>query len=145
MIYTTNSERETFELGQNLARNFKKNDIIALTGELGAGKTAITKGIAEFFGINAVSSPTFTIVNEYGGDLPIFHIDAYRITEKDWELCGFDEYLDKGGVTVIEWYGNVAGLLDEYRPIKIDIKYSPSGGENSRIVEVSGLKGASDL
>ena len=111
----THSVNETKELGRKLGRLLKAGDIVALDGDLGAGKTAMTGGIAEGMGINArISSPTFTIVNEYPGALTLYHFDTYRLTgEDDFLDSGLDEYFDAGGVCVIEWSNIIDGLLPE--------------------------------
>lgn len=111
----THSVNETKELGRKLGKLLKAGDVVALDGDLGAGKTAMTGGIAEGMGINArISSPTFTIVNEYPGALTLYHFDTYRLTgEDDFLDSGLDEYFDAGGVCVIEWSNIIDGLLPE--------------------------------
>ena len=113
MIVTTNNELETEAQGEALAKTLKPGAIIALTGGLGAGKTAFVRGLARGLGVTGrVTSPTFTIVNEYEGEIPLFHFDMYRINDED-ELfeIGWDEYLDRGGVIAVEWSENITGLL----------------------------------
>jgi len=108
MIYniTTHSERETENVGRELAQSLKKGDVVALFGDLGAGKTAFTRGIAQGLECSDyVSSPTFTLVNEYlSGRVPLFHFDLYRLNGEDdvWGI-GWDDYLDRNGVCVVEW------------------------------------------
>ena len=101
MEFITNSENETEELGSRLAEKLEPGTVIAFTGDLGAGKTAFTRGLARGLGITErVTSPTFTIVNEYeGGRLPLFHFDMYRLGSSD-ELfdIGWEDYLTRGGV-----------------------------------------------
>ena len=100
-----NSEKETIELGKKIAENLKMGDILVLTGDLGSGKTKLTEGILTYFGLeNEISSPTFTIVNEYQTkDFPIYHFDVYRLNDCDEFLAiGGDEYFEKG-VSIIEW------------------------------------------
>src|SRR5580704_11711709 len=102
-VETKNLE-ETLEFGEQLARELQRGDVIALSGELGAGKTALVKGLARGLGIALdVTSPTFTLIHEYkGGRLPLYHIDLYRIRgEKEAIALGLDEYLPGDGVTVI--------------------------------------------
>ena len=148
MIIITNNEAETITEGEKLGCILGSGAIIALYGELGAGKTAFTKGIAQGLGIDmSVSSPTFTIVNEYPGDIPLFHFDMYRL-EKEDELfdIGWDDYHDRGGVCVVEWSEKVPSaftpetvsvhfdiLGESQRQLNIDIPASLSkhfGGDD---------------
>ena len=105
MELLSHSEVETEAFGSRLAEKLNAGALVALRGSLGAGKTAFTRGIAHGLGITArVTSPTFTIVNEYAGNPPLFHFDLYRLTGSDeLDTIGFYEYLDRGGVSVIEW------------------------------------------
>ena len=106
MEFITNSERETEELGVRLAERLEPGNVVAFTGDLGAGKTAFTRGLARGLGItDRVTSPTFTIVNEYeGGRLPLFHFDMYRLEGAgDLFDIGWEDYLDRGGVCAVEW------------------------------------------
>ena len=122
--YVTNSEEETQRLGEQLAQRLTPGAVIAFTGDLGAGKTAFTRGLARGLGISdRVTSPTFTIVNEYeGGRLPLFHFDMYRLTSSD-ELfdIGWEDYLARGGVCAVEWSENVENALEE-DTIRVDIR-----------------------
>ena len=105
MIVMTTNENETINEGKKLGMMLKSGAIVALYGELGAGKTAFTRGLAIGLGIDmTVSSPTFTIVNEYPGSIPLFHFDMYRL-EKEDELfdIGWDDYHERGGVCAVEW------------------------------------------
>ena len=105
MIILTYNETETAHEGEKLGQSLKPGDIVALYGELGVGKTAFTKGLAAGLGIEmTVSSPTFTIVNEYPGEIPLFHFDMYRLENED-ELfdIGWDDYHGRGGVCAVEW------------------------------------------
>ena len=133
MKYCSNSTQETEHLGECLARKLQPGDVVAYTGDLGAGKTAFTRGLARGLGISQqVTSPTFTIVNEYeGGRLPLFHFDMYRLTSSD-ELfdIGWEDYLARGGVCAVEWSENVADAL-ERDTVRVDIR---RGGEESRRV-----------
>lgn len=135
MKYQSESEQDTFKIGYDLAGTLKKGDIIAFFGDLGAGKTAFTKGICSYFGISDVHSPTFTIVNEYYGDITVYHFDAYRINEESWIDGGFDEYLDNGGICVIEWAENLRGVLPD-GTIKIYINRNLQKGDCCRDIEV---------
>ena len=118
-MYTKNEE-ELQSLGERLGHLLEKNDVLILTGELGAGKTTFTKGLAKGLQISQmIKSPTYTIVREYEGRLPLYHLDVYRI-EGDADSIDLDEFLFGGGVTVIEW-GNLLGdaLPDTYLELEI--------------------------
>lgn len=99
----TKSEEETLQVAYYLASKIKGNKVVCLNGELGAGKTVFVRGFCKFFNINEISSPTFTLVNEYVGNQPIFHFDVYRLSNEDefYEIGG-EEYFDKG-ICIIEW------------------------------------------
>lgn len=115
MNYTTNSPEETEQLGEALAKYLESGAVLAYTGDLGAGKTAFTRGLARGLGVaERVTSPTFNIVHEYlGGRLPLFHFDMYRLYSSD-ELfdIGWEDYLARGGVCAVEWSENIADALD---------------------------------
>jgi len=132
----TRSLAETLEFGGRLARELQQSDVIALSGELGAGKTALVKGIARGLGITVeVTSPTFTLIHEYGGGrLALFHVDLYRLDSVPQALAiGIEEYLNSPGVTVIEWAERIAPLLPPHTTrIRIE-----SLGENTRRIEVA--------
>jgi tRNA threonylcarbamoyladenosine biosynthesis protein TsaE len=132
----THSPDETLEFGGRLARELQRGDVIALSGELGAGKTALVKGIARGLGITAdVTSPTFTLIHEYGGGrLVLFHIDLYRLDSVPQALAiGIEDYLNGPGVTVIEWAERIAPLLP---PHTIRIRME-SLGETRRRIEIA--------
>ncbi len=137
MEYRTHSEQETEAVGENLARALPPGAVIAFTGDLGAGKTAFTRGLAQGLGIgDRVTSPTFTIVNEYeGGRLPLFHFDMYRLESSD-ELfdIGWEDYLRRGGVCAVEWSEKVADALAG--AIRVDIRRGD--GDTDRVITVSG-------
>lgn len=117
MIYETNKEQETFELGYRLGKEAKPGDMFCLDGDLGTGKTVFTKGFAKGLGINEpVSSPTFTIVQEYHeGRLPFFHFDVYRISDiSEMDEIGYEDYFYGDGVCFVEW----AELIKELLPSK---------------------------
>lgn len=138
MDHFTKSEDETRQLAKKLAERFRAGDVILYRGDLGAGKTAFTKGLADFFGsAEQVASPTFALVNEYPGRVPIFHFDLYRISGfDDLYAIGFFDYLDRGGILAVEWSENVPELETELESvIKIDIEKL---GENERRITVSG-------
>ena len=123
MQITTHSADETQALGQKLASRLAPGDVIAYFGDLGAGKTAFTRGIAEGLGVSEqVTSPTYTIVNEYlSGRLPLFHFDMYRLGSSD-ELfdIGWEDYLARGGVCAVEWSENVEDALQDAIRITIE-------------------------
>ena len=143
MEYITNSPEETEELGRRLGLGLKPGPVVAFTGDLGAGKTAFTRGLARGLGISQrVTSPTFTIVNEYeGGRLPLFHFDMYRLSSSQ-ELfdIGWEDYLARGGVCAVEWSENVADALEE-ETIQVDIRRGD--GEMQRRISIFGEEGAS--
>ena len=124
VTYITNGEGETEALGFRLGRALRPGSVIAYTGDLGAGKTAFTRGLARGLDIpDRVTSPTFTIVNEYeGGRLPLFHFDMYRLGSSD-ELfdIGWEDYLARNGVCAVEWSENVEDALED-DPIRVDIR-----------------------
>jgi tRNA threonylcarbamoyladenosine biosynthesis protein TsaE len=122
LVKHTKSSLETIQFGKDLAKGLKRNDIIALTGDLGAGKTTLIQGIAKGLGIkNYVTSPTFTIINEFIGKIPLYHVDLYRLDKGDMDDIALEEYFSKGGVTVIEWAEKTAELLPN-NIMKITIK-----------------------
>ena len=108
----TDTDNETKKIGTYLASLLERGDVITLEGDLGAGKTTFTKGIAEGLGVKrAVTSPTFTIIKEYDGEIPLYHMDVYRLEHSDEDI-GFDEYFFGDGVSVIEW----ASFITDYLP-----------------------------
>lgn len=128
---TTHSENETIELAQNIESEKFPNMVISLEGDLGSGKTIFTKGFAASMGIEeAVTSPTFNIIKEYTqGELPLYHMDVYRVDDKVEEL-GLEEYFHKGGVVIIEW----ADLIQKYLPEeRLDIRIKVLDDENTRV------------
>jgi len=135
MNIITKNETETIYEGKKLGQTLAPGAIVALYGELGVGKTAFTRGIAEGLGIKmCVQSPTFTIVNEYPGGVPLFHFDMYRLeTESELFDIGWDDYLERGGVCVVEW-SEKAG--NAFPPETIVVKLSILG-ENERRLEIN--------
>ena len=123
MQITTHSADETQALGQKLASRLAPGDVIAYFGDLGAGKTAFTRGLAQGLGItDPVTSPTYTIVNEYlAGRIPLFHFDMYRLSSSD-ELfdIGWEDYLSRGGVCAVEWSENVEDALQDAIRVTIE-------------------------
>lgn len=111
--WISESEEETRGFAIALAEKLKAGDVLALEGDLGAGKTAFTKGLAYGLGVaRTVNSPTFTIIKEYQGRLPLYHMDVYRVSEGAEDL-GFDEYFEGEGVTVVEWAHLIKDQLPE--------------------------------
>ena len=138
----SNSEKTTREIAKKYAQSIKSPCVISLVGDLGAGKTTFAKGFAEGFGIDAdsVTSPTFTIMNEYEGRMPLYHFDMYRLSSKEEAInCGFEEYFDLTrlkGVVLVEWAENVEGLLPA---LHVEIKFKKIN-ETTREISI-GVKG----
>lgn len=128
--FKTYAAEDTLSLASKLALFLKPGDVITLEGELGTGKTIFTKGIASGLGVKQmVTSPTFTIVKEYEGQLPLYHMDAYRLEHSEEDL-GFSEYFNSNGVSVVEW----AQFIEYHLPadrLNIEIQYID---QNSRII-----------
>ena len=139
MTVITKSPEQTELLGKKLAELLRPGDVIAYYGDLGAGKTAFTRGLAAGLGIReAVTSPTYTIVNEYlSGRMPLFHFDMYRLSSSE-ELfdIGWEDYLARGGVCAVEWSENAEGALEE-PCIRVDIRRGDRDGQ--RIIEIKGI------
>ena len=129
---TTHSELETIEIAQNFESEKFPNMIICLDGELGSGKTVFTKGIANALGINeTITSPTFTIIKEYQtGEMPLYHMDVYRL---DGDTSGIDieEYYNKGGIVIIEWSKTIKDILPDER---IEIKFKILGEDKRMLI-----------
>jgi tRNA threonylcarbamoyladenosine biosynthesis protein TsaE len=141
-LHKTKSTAETVKLGEKLGKSLRQGSIVALTGNLGAGKTYLTKGIVKGLGIkSAVRSPTFVIMNIYPGNVPVFHYDCYRLKdESEMEKLGYEEYFYGNGVTVIEWADRIPGLIPE-TAIRVKIKI---GKDNNREIRISGIKMTKD-
>ena len=143
MEFITHSPEETEALGFALGQRLSAGDIIAYRGDLGAGKTAFTRGLARGLGCTEqVTSPTYTIVNEYlSGRLPLFHFDMYRLTSSEdlWGI-GWDDYLDRSGVCAVEWSENVADAMENALWVTIE-----SLGGDSRKITLEGEKDLADL
>ena len=137
--YITNSAQETEALGEKVGRSLMPGAVLAYTGDLGAGKTAFTRGLARGLEIpEQITSPTFTIVNEYeGGRLPLFHFDMYRLGSSD-ELfdIGWEDYLARDGVCAVEWSENVEDILDT-DTIRVDIRRGES--DDQRLITISNM------
>lgn len=128
-IYLKN-EQETGEVGYRLGQLLNKGDVVCLIGDLGAGKTTITKSIAKALEVDDyITSPTFTIVNEYDGKYPLYHFDVYRISSsEDMYEIGFEEYLYGEGICIIEWANLIEDMLpEEY--MSIELNYKDEGRE----------------
>ena len=136
MEFITNSPAETEKIGEALGKTIRPGTVIAYRGDLGAGKTAFTRGLARGLGsTELVTSPTYTIVNEYlGGRMPLFHFDMYRLASSDdlWDI-GWEDYLERGGVCAVEWSENVRDALED--PVVITIEKL---GEDTRRITIEG-------
>ncbi len=143
MEFITNSPAETENLGAALGKLLPAGTVLAYRGDLGAGKTAFTRGLARGLGCNElVTSPTYTIVNEYlGGRLPLFHFDMYRLRSSEdlWDI-GWEDYLERGGVCAVEWSENVADALEDAVTITIE-----KLGETARRITLEGGDFLADL
>ncbi len=138
MQFVSHSTQETEQFGEEVAKSLRGGDVLAFTGSLGMGKTAFTRGLARGLGCRGrVTSPTFTIVNEYDGKTPLFHFDMYRLGSSD-ELfdIGWDDYLARGGVCAVEWSERVSDALPD-DTIYVDIARGEED-ENMRTITVTG-------
>ena len=143
MEFLTNSPAETEAVGAALGKKLNPGTILAYRGDLGAGKTAFTRGLARGLGYTEpVTSPTYTIVNEYlGGRLPLFHFDMYRLASSDdlWDI-GWEDYLERGGVCAVEWSENVDDAMENAIYVIIH-----KTGEESRRIEIEGGEALADF
>ncbi len=138
MKIISKSAAQTEEMGELLAKELTGKEVVALFGDLGAGKTAFTRGVAKYCKVRSgVSSPTFAIVHEYDGEkFKIYHFDMYRINSyEDLESTGFFDYLDKG-VLIIEWSENIVDFLPADA---IKVKIEKSNDENQRVISIEGV------
>ena len=143
MEYLTSSPEETEKLGAALGAKLTPGTILAYRGDLGAGKTAFTRGLARGLGVfDPVTSPTYTIVNEYlGGRLPLFHFDMYRLASSDDLFdIGWDDYLERGGICAVEWSENVADAMENAISITIE-----KTGEDTRRITIEGEIDLADI
>ena len=143
MEFITNSPRETEALGERLGQILPAGIVIAYQGDLGAGKTAFTRGLARGLGsTDPVTSPTYTIVNEYlSGQLPLFHFDMYRLaSEDDLFDIGWEDYLERGGICAVEWSENVSGGINSTVMVSIE-----KIDENTRKITLTGGAYLADL
>ena len=131
---------ETIALGRAMGKQLQGGEVIALTGNLGTGKTHFIKGLAlglDVADVDVVTSPTFTLINEYEGRLLLYHADAYRLEKADQlAALGFDEICSGLGVVVVEWADRVRPLMDDYKPINIYLEHR---GENERALRIENL------
>ena len=138
MEFITNSPAETEAVGEALGKRLQPGTVLAYRGDLGAGKTAFTRGLARGLGATEqVTSPTYTIVNEYlGGRLPLFHFDMYRLSSSDDLFdIGWEDYLDRNGICAVEWSENVADALENALVVRIE----KTGDESRRITVEGGI------
>ena len=143
MEYISNSPADTERIGAALGAKLKPGAVVAYQGDLGAGKTAFTRGLAKGLGCTeSVTSPTYTIVNEYlSGRMPLFHFDMYRLSCSDelWDI-GWEDYLARGGVCAVEWSENVEDAMEDAIWVTIE-----KTGEESRKITVKGGEDLADL
>ena len=143
MTFLTNSPEQTEAVGAALAKILTPGTILAYRGDLGAGKTAFTRGLSKGLGsADPVTSPTYTIVNEYlSGRMPLFHFDMYRLASSDdlWDI-GWEDYLERGGVCAVEWSENVADAMENAIFVTIE-----KTGEESRRITIEGGEELADL
>ena len=134
LTFTTSSAEETIALGEKIGKLLKKGDIIAMQGTLAAGKTTITKGIAKALGItDTITSPTFCLISEYQGSMPLYHMDVYRLDgTEDFINLGTDDMLYGDGVSIIEWSEKI---MDELPSNTIVLKITPQD-DGSRLIEI---------
>lgn len=137
MIFESNSEKDTFEYARRMGENAKPGEIYCLNGDLGTGKTVFSKGFAKGLGIeDHITSPTFTIVQEYEGRLKLYHMDVYRIADSEemYEI-GFDEMVEGDGVCLIEWAQIIDDILPKDR-ISVTIRKNLDKGLDHREIEI---------
>jgi tRNA threonylcarbamoyladenosine biosynthesis protein TsaE len=138
VVVQTKSSSETIRLGKRIGGLLRPGDVVALVGELGAGKTQFIKGLAEGVGVGKptyISSPSFTLINEYPGRVSLYHVDLFRLErEKDAEELGLEDYFQGDGITAIEWADKIPSLFPK-EMLLIHIAYT---GKNSRSIEMVG-------
>ncbi len=136
MVAITRSEQETIDLGEKIAKRLKPGDLVALSGDLGAGKTTLVKGIAKGLGVKDyrhVNSPSFVLVKEYKGKVPLYHFDIFRLDNlKDIEDIGYEDYLGRRGVVAIEWSNKMSRILPK-RHLRINLKIKST---DTRIINI---------
>jgi tRNA threonylcarbamoyladenosine biosynthesis protein TsaE len=138
VVFQTKNAAETIRIGRDIGGLLRPGDVVALVGELGAGKTQFIKGLAEGAGVGKstyVSSPSFTLINEYPGRVPFYHVDLFRLElEKEAEELGLEDYFQGGGITAVEWADKIPSLLPK-EMLLIHIAYT---GKNTRSLEIAG-------
>lgn len=137
--FVTKSAAETEELAAQIAKKLMPGTVIAFFGGMGMGKTAFTRGLARGLGLDShVSSPTFAIVNDYGGNPPLIHFDMYRVTSwEDLYTTGFYDYMDVGAILAVEWSENIENAIPE-NAVRITIEQGSS--EDERIITIDGIE-----
>ncbi|MCY6355455.1 tRNA (adenosine(37)-N6)-threonylcarbamoyltransferase complex ATPase subunit type 1 TsaE [Clostridium sp. ZS2-4] len=137
MEFIVDSVEKTISIGTEIGKNANEGDIICLIGDLGTGKTHLTKGIAKGLDVDDhITSPTFNIVNEYDGRLKLYHFDVYRVNDPDEiEAIGFDEYIFGDGVSIIEWANYIEELIPEDH-LRITVEKLPDMGVNFRKISI---------
>ena len=135
--FVTNSEKETTELGRKLAGKLTGGTVVAFFGGLGMGKTAFTRGMAQVLCVKEdVSSPTFAIVNDYGGNPPLYHCDMYRVESwDDLYSSGFFDYYENGGILAVEWSENIENALPENT---VRVTFERGENDNQRVITIEG-------
>ena len=135
--FVTNNVNETMKLGENLAKKLKGGTVVAFFGGLGMGKTAFTRGMAKALGVSEfVSSPTFAIVNDYGGNPPLYHFDMYRVESwDDLYSSGFFDFYESGGILAVEWSENIENALPENT---IRVEFCRGEFDDQRIITIDG-------
>ena len=138
-VFASHSPQETFELGRKFAATLSPNSVVALNGDLGAGKTVLIRGICDYFGVSQVTSPTYTLLNEYPSPaLPLFHFDLYRLSEEEeLEQIGFWDTLGAGGVVLVEWAERFPFLFQDLKAITVSIQKDPAFLSDERSIEIS--------
>jgi tRNA threonylcarbamoyladenosine biosynthesis protein TsaE len=135
MKFITKSEEDTYNLAYKFAKSIGDRAVICLDGDLGAGKTVFVRGFSKYFGVDYISSPTFTIVNEYNGTVPIYHFDVYRLSgEEEFYDIGGEEYFENG-ICIIEWSNRIKDALPKNR---VHISISKIS-ENEREIIIEGM------
>lgn len=138
VVISSKNTAETIRIGRDIGGLLRPGDVVALVGELGAGKTQFIKGLAEGAGVGKstyVSSPSFTLINEYPGRVPFYHVDLFRLEqEKEAEELGLEDYFQGGGITAVEWADKILSLLPK-EMLLIHIAYT---GKNTRSLEITG-------
>lgn len=135
--FVTNSEKETTELGRKLAGKLTGGTVVAFFGGLGMGKTAFTRGMAQVLCVKEdVSSPTFAIVNDYGGNPPLYHFDMYRVESwDDLYSSGFFDYYENGGILAVEWSENIENALPQNT---VRVTFERGENDNQRVITIEG-------